>query len=340
MTVLQLEGPVGDLADALGLVRDGELRSEFFSDPGATLKGMLLDAERREKLLAVVQALLAQADLGVGPAQTVDGRDWLPVVGSAVGDGPADRVDVSIVLDHSEAARTAVGVGVRYTHDAAGAPRLAAEAIVPLVVVPTVGEASLAPGTDDGDVRVDVLLEPRIEGGELDLESLRAVLEVPTDGTRPPRAVVSANGLRLGDADPIDLVLDSGDPLLDQSLQIGATLLRGLADAADPRLAALLGLLGLGGEEGIPPLPLEDLLEHGRAALWQWLAALAAPAAALAWVEALADLLSEEAAVDGDGSATRPARLRLAVGPATLEIALLARTEPDGTPVVVPRFSV
>ena len=339
MTVLQLEGPAGDLAESLGLVRDGQLRSEFLSDPGATLKGMLLDAERREKLLAVVQALLAEADLGVGPARTVDARDWLPIVGSAIGDGPADRVDISIVLDHSDAARTRVGVGVRYTHDDAGAPRLGAEIVVPLVVVPTVGDAALAPGTGDGAVRVDVLLEPRIEGGELDLESLGAVLDVPTDGG-PPRVVVTARGLRLSDADPVDLVLDTDDPLVDQALHIGATVLQGLAEAADPRLAALLRLLGLGADPGIPPLPLQDLLEHGRATVWQWLSELATPEAALAWVGALADLVSEDAVVDGAGTAARPARLRLAVGPATLELALLARTGPDGTPAVVPSVSV
>ena len=146
MTVVELEGPAGDLAEALGLIEDGRLQSDFLSDPGTTLKGMLVDAERREKLLAVVQALLAQADLGVGPAGTVDGRDWLPVIGNDVGDDGSNHVDVSIVLDHSEAAHTLVGIGVRYTHDASDGPRLALEAIVPLVVVPSVGDAALAPG--------------------------------------------------------------------------------------------------------------------------------------------------------------------------------------------------
>lgn len=342
MTVVQLEGPLGDLAEALGLTADGELQDEFLAHPGETLKGMLLDAERRAKLLAVARALLAQADLDVGPAQTVDSRDWLPIVGSEIGDGAGagrDHVDVSIVLDHTRASRTVVGVGFRYAHDDTGGPQLGVRAFVPFVAVPAAGDAVLAPGTVDGDIRIDVRVEPRIEGSDLDLETLVAAIELPTDGTRPPRVVVAAEGVRLGDADRVELSLDTASPLVDQALQVAATLLKGLTGSADPRLAALLRLIGLGGDAAIPALPLQELFEHGRAAVWQWLRSLATPAVALAWVSALADLVSESAVVDGDG-VERPARLRLAVGDATLELALRVRTEPDGTPVLLPRVAV
>ncbi len=340
-----MEGPVGDLAEALGLVSDGELQDDFFGDPGATLKGMLLDAERREKLLAVVEAIVAEAGIDLGPAETVDGRDWLPVVGTPIGEGAAaaaNHVDVSVVLDHAQAGRTVVGLGVRYSHDppAAGA-RFSARALVPLVTVPAgATDPSLAPGTAEGDIRIDVRLEPRIEGGPVDLESLVAVVAVPTDGVRLPSARVAAQGVRIGDADPVDVALDTASPITDQALQVGATLLRAVADAADPRLTALLRLAGLIPEPQIPRLPLEDLADRGRAAIWDWLRGLATPAAARAWVEALADLISENATVSGTGSPEDPARLTLALGVARLEITLGVRQDADGTPVVVPRVAV
>jgi hypothetical protein len=343
VTVVRLEGPLGDLAEALGLIEDGELQGEFLADPGTTLKGMLLDADRRAKLLSLVQTLLAQADLGVGPAQTVDGRDWLPIVGSTIGDRTAttsDHVDLSIVLDHTDAAKTIVGLGIRFLHDdTGGGPQLAADAIVPFVVVPVTGDPSLAPGSADGEIRIEVRLEPRIEGGDVDFETLSAVVDLPTDGARDPRVVVTAHDVRLGDADPLDFTLDTASPIVEQALHVGATLLQGLAASADPRLAALLRLVGLGADPAIPSLPLQQLLEHGRAAVWQWLQSLATPAVVRAWVDALAALVSTHAVVDGDGGAT-PARMRLAVGQATLELSLRVRNEPDGTPVLVPRAAV
>ena len=37
MTVVQLEGPLGDLTEALGLTHNGELQDQFLANPGATL---------------------------------------------------------------------------------------------------------------------------------------------------------------------------------------------------------------------------------------------------------------------------------------------------------------
>ncbi len=345
MTTVAAEGPVGDLLEALGLLHEGTVDGAFFSDPGGTLKGLLHDARRRGRLLALAQAVLTEAGLDLGPAQTVDGRDWLPLIGPELGSGApgptTDHLDLSLVLDHTDAARTVLGLGVRYTHDApANAPRLAVHAVVPLVSVPVTGDAVLAPGTALGVIAVDAALQPGTEGGAVDVETLRVVLDVPTDGVHPPHVVVTAEGLRLGDADPVDLVLDTDDPLVDQALHVGATLLRGLAESAEPRLGGLLRLLGLGADAAVPDLPLAELAAHGRSALWAWLRSLASPAASAGWVRALAALVSEHATVDGDGSPEHPARLRLPLGPAVLEIAVVVTAGPDGSPVVTPRITV
>ncbi|MCX5262259.1 hypothetical protein OOK27_50450 [Streptomyces canus] len=344
MTAVRAEGLVGDLLEALGVTRDGSLDGAFLSDTGRTLKGVLHDARRRGRLLAVVQGVLTEAGLDLGPAQTVDDRDWLPLVGPELGasaSGRTDHLDLSVVLDHLAAERTVVGLGVRYTHTApADRPRVALHAVVPLVAVPLSGAAVLAPGTTFGDVHLDVSLEPGTEGGAIDVEALRAVMLVPTDGARAPHVVVTAEGLRLGDAEPIDLKLDAADPLVDQALQVGATLLRGLAESANPRLGALLRMIGLGADGVVPPLPLADLVASGRVAFWSWLSSLAAPAAARGWADALADLLSEHAVVEGDGTPERPARVRLPVGQATFEVALLLGAAADGSPVLTPRVAV
>jgi hypothetical protein len=264
VTGLQAEGPVGDLLEALGVTLEGNLHRAFFDTPGATLRGLLADARRRGKLLAVVRSLLASAEVDLGPAQTVDGRDWLPVIGpqrgSSAGGG---HLDLCVVLDSGSSGAhgpAVVGLGIRYRHTAgADGPRLAVRAVVPVVTVPAVGAATLALGTPSGALHVDARLEPGTDGGALDVDALRAVLTVPTDGTEQPRVVVSALGLRLGDAAPSDVVLDSSAPLADSAMNVAATLLRSLAESADPRLAALLRLVGLGADPAVPPLPLDRL---------------------------------------------------------------------------------
>lgn len=345
MTQVQAEGLARDLLEALGVTRDGSLQAAFLSDTGATLRGVLHEARRREHLLAMVQGVLTEAGLDLGPAETVDGRDWLPVIGPEPSPGPAagvrDHLDLSVVLDHTATERTVLGLGVRYTHQAPpGDPQIAVHALVPLVVVPVSGDAGLAPGTALGDLRVEARLAPGSDGGAVDVETLRAVLLVPTDGVRPPQVLVTADDLRLGDAEPVDLEFDTADPLVEQALHVAATLLRGLAESAEPRLGALLRLLGLGADAQLPDLPLAELTSIGRAALWNWLRSLAAPEAVGGLVAALRDLLGDDAVVSGDGSAAAPLRVRLPLGPAVLEIAVLVGSGPDGSPLLTPRVSV
>src|SRR5215212_4464690 len=83
-----------DLAEAIGLVRDGQLNPGWFTDPGGNVGGMLRDEEQREALLRAIDTLLGE-----------DGRTWAPIVARG-------GVSFHIVVEPAAEA-TVVGLGAR-----------------------------------------------------------------------------------------------------------------------------------------------------------------------------------------------------------------------------------
>ena len=97
---------------------------------------------------------------------------------------------------------------------------------------------------------------------------------------------------------------------------------------------AALSLLGLGDAAGIPPLPVDALLEHGPGELRDWIVAvMGAPTARTAWLGALASRLGGTASADH-------VDVDLGGGPVTARIGIDAATAPSGHLTVTPQLTV
>jgi large repetitive protein len=269
VSVSELEAEILAIATALGVVRDGQLSTAFFSDPLAHLRTIISDAQQRTALTSALDALLPPPDGASHDGDASTTRH--PIAHTAHG-----IVAISITRS-GQASDPTVVVGVWATA-APTAGGFAVEVDLPLVqgsdsgldVVaasqahPLMVAASAAVGWDTADRPIG-----------LSSVSLSALVVAPPH-VDSSRIALLLTGLDLGDG-PSDLVLDPQD-LADELGQILTSLLRaGLAQAGSSSelvtalLTHLPSILGLDGK--LPTLPLGKLVSDA-GAFRDWLGSL------------------------------------------------------------------
>lgn len=257
-----------DLGIILGVVTTNgsgpQLNTGWFGDPVENVKGVLRDEARRRTLVERATALFGDAtDLDI-PVGGSDDDAWIPLAEVPAG-------GLYAVID-TRGTSPVVGLGARIAVARDGVDA-SLTVRVPLVAADAAGIALLL-GSAGGvveaaaTVTVEGLGVPGIV--ELDGISLSALL--PTDGTDPSLTVVARNLLLPGDPAPADVALGA---LLDEVGPVGVQIFVGLLSSqteAPPAVTDLLGLVGLDADDGIPPLPLVDVITVGPPALRAWVA--------------------------------------------------------------------
>jgi large repetitive protein len=316
-------GELVDLAEAIGLVRDGQLKSDWFSDPGAKVGAMLRNQDQREALLRALETLLGGE---TPPFVDEDGRTWAPVVARG-------GVSLHVVVEAASAA-TVIGLGARLETTV---PESRTDIFVPLMCIPATGPATAVPDTDDGRVRVrsEITLDGSAPAPDKPhLRGLGFGIDVAANGTTP-KLSAHLRGLRLTGQDaPQDVNLDGGAGLAlgDDALRLVLGLVeRSVAGASGP-LVELLALVGLTSDPALPSLKVADVLKRGMAAWREWLETLLAnPAAVSAWLNHAAALAGHGATVTSSLSPDAPRVITWSVVPGVpLSFTARVRRTPAG----------
>ncbi len=329
-------GILGDLAVALGLFTPGgSPNADWFSDPAASLKSMLGNADQRQALIAFVDAALGGAD-----RSTEAGVVWLPLV--EVTEPP---LLFALTLDEGRADGLHVGLGVR-VRTAAPEPVSLTTLTVPLFRVrkdggPAVSEPLLL-GSNDGRIRLatQVTLDATAAvPGQARLGGIGLEIDLPSaaGGANQPRFALALAGLQLpGALAPQDLrvAADSADQLDDAVLQLVLGLVKAQADAAGapPAIAAMGGLLGLKSGDAVLDFPIAELVAQGPIALAGWVRGIFTGTQSRSdWLAHLASLIGATPGAD---------RITLALGSASAVLGVDLDTGPSGNPLLTPTLAV
>ena len=317
-------GDISELATALGVIGpDGNVSTDFFVDPAATMRGTLRDSTRRAALLEFLDHILGDS----APQVDEDAATWTPIFKLT------DPVRLYLVTAQVADGIT-IGIGVRGA--TSGTPHAEGRLSLPLVLIPVTGPVVFLPASDSPDAVAQLAAE--VDVGSPNLQSVGVTASMPLGPHASGDLVVSVKGLRVPGSDtPLDLSLDSNTSIGPQLLHVVSTLVETelQAAAADigPQAATLLGLLGLA-PDSVVPLPLGDLAVRGLAALHDWLAEIAASDAALhAWFAHLAAL------VGATTSGPLAAEVNLAAG-VDLTVGLVVDTDDTGGRRFAPTFGL
>ncbi len=312
-------GVLGNLATAIGLLDSGGGPDPgWFGDPAASLSTMLADEGQREALIAFVDEALGGADREADAS----GATWLPLVSL---DDP--HLTVAVTIDDSPDTHVVIGVGAAYTTDS---PASRTSVSVPLFQAAKRGHSVSTPfvlGEPGG--RLHVATHVTVDAGppvpgEPRLGAIGLEVDVPTSvGDSPAVFTLVLEDFQLpGASAPRTLrVSASGaDELDDAVLDLVLSLVRAQAEAVGgAALAALAGLLGLGGD-AVPDFPIQELGAHGPHALGTWLEGiLASTASRQAWLGHLAALV---------GGAPQGDDVVFSLGAVGATVRLGLRTEP------------
>ena len=329
-------GILGDLAVALGIFTPGGSPDpDWFSDPAASLKEMLSNADQRRALIAFVDAALGGAD-----RTTEAGVIWLPLV--AVDDPP---LVFALTIDEGRPDGLHVGVGVR-VRTVAPAPVSNTTLTIPLFRVkkdggPAVTDPLLL-GTNAGRIRLttQVTLDaaPALPG-QARLGGIGIEIDIPTGegGSNKPLFALALAGLQLpGASAPRDLrvAADSADQLDDAVLELVLGLVKAQADAAGapPAIAALGGLLGLKSGDTVLDFPIAELAAQGPIALAHWVRGIFTNAQSRTdWLAHLGSLLGAVPGTD---------RVSFTLGSAAVVLGLKLDTGASGNPRLTPTLGV
>jgi hypothetical protein len=328
-------GVLGNLAEALGILRGGDANADWFAKPEDYLKDILANAEQRAALIAFVDEALGGAD-----RSTESGIVWLPIVEL---DDP--QFSVAMTVDESQADGLHIGVGLKVRTTA---PVSATTLSIPLFRAAKQGSGMTGPtlllGSVGGRIRIATSITiddaPPVPG-QAWLGGIGLDVDLPTSIAPPdPKGAafgLSLTGLQLpGATTPRDVRVagDGAQQLDDALLDLVLTLIKAQADAAaaNTPIGALGGLLGLRSGDAVPDFPITQLPVQGVQAIAQWLQGVVTQAASRdAWMGYLANLL-QGTAVAGEA--------RFALGPATLTLSLAVGTGPTGHTLLTPRLDV
>lgn len=298
-------GDISELATALGVIGpDGNISTDFFVDPAATLAGTLRDDTRRTALLQFLDDVLGDS----APEVQETGATWTPIFQLT------EPVRLYLVTAQVADGVT-VGIGIRGA--TAGTPHAEGRLSVPLALIPASGPMVFLPGSESLDAVAELAVEVDISSPSLQSAGLTAA--IPLGSKAPGELTVTVTGLVVPGSDtPLDLTLDSQTSVGPQLLHVVSTLIETelQAAAADigPEASTLLGLFGLA-PDSVVPLPLADLAVRGLPALRDWLDALGASDTALqAWFAHLAALVGATTSGPLSAAVTVAAGVELAVG--------------------------
>ncbi len=327
-------GVLGNLAKALGIFEaDGSPNQGWFARPEDFLKNMLADPAQRDALIAFVDEAMGGAD-----RSTEAGVVWLPIVDLA--DPP---MSVAVTVDESQPDGLHIGLGLRFsTTDPASATTLA----VPLFRAhknggPSVSQPLLL-GSAGGRIRIGTSItvddSPPVPG-QARLGGIGIDVDLPTSpgDTRGPVFALALTGLQLpGAPSPRDVRVsaDGADELDDALLDLVMSLLKAQADAltADPKLAALAGLLGLKNGDAVPDFPITELPTRGVLAIADWVRGLLAQTGPRSdWLGHLATLI---------GGARVGDTVEFDLGDATLTLGLRVDSGPSGNTRLTPTLGL
>jgi hypothetical protein len=312
----EIPAELTDLGVILGLINrnngDVTLNDEWFRDPVAAMRDLLRSDTRRQALIDRSADLFGIAGDDLDLPDISDDVTWIPIVDHASG---ALRGGLHVIID-MRGGDPIVAAGAQAIVERDGV-EASVTVQVPLVVAAPSG-VDLLLGTSDGPIEaaatviVDGLGVPGVV--ELDGVCLSAVL--PTGGgDEPQMSVVAKNLLLPGQTAPEDLALGdllTGSLLEDlgpDAIQMFVSLLSSFADTAPPAVQDLMALIGFGADDGIPPLPIVDMVERGLPALREWVSEVVADALD-EWLARLGSFITEDGAQaiepSGTGTADDP----------------------------------
>ncbi|HPG77221.1 MAG TPA: hypothetical protein PK756_01065 [Piscinibacter sp.] len=327
-------GVLGNLAKALGIFKaDGSPNQGWFARPEDFLKNMLADPAQRDALIAFVDEAMGGAD-----RSTEAGVVWLPIVDLA--DPP---MSVAVTVDESQPDGLHIGLGLRLrTTDPASATTLA----VPLFRAhknggPSVSQPLLL-GSVGGRIRIGTAItvdaSPAVPG-QARLGGIGIDVDLPTSpsDTKGPVFALALTGLQLpGAPSPRDVRVsaDGADDLDDALLDLVMSLLKAQADAqtADPKLAALAGLLGLKNGDAVPDFPITELPTRGVLAIADWVRGLLTQTGPRNdWLGHMATLI---------GGARVGDTVEFDLGDATLTLGMRVDSGPSGNARLTPTLGI
>lgn len=299
-------GAFESLAEAAGLIQNGQLKGEWFQDPMGSpdgsergLSSMVYTDEQREALLVFIDEVLGAPD-----RETQNGAVWAPLFKDS-------GTTIFVVVEEADNAAK-VGFGVEYESGTA-TPAVFVRAHVPVFQFPREGSQTFDTSGDQPnwlvlgreDAAIEFSLGVTISNaapvpGELYIGGILLTASIPTHSPGNLSLGVSLERLQLpGTHSPKDfeLTIDSLNELGSDFVEFLFALLQAQADALDLNnsdtapFAALSALLGLRVVSNIPALPLEDFINNGVSALIEWLESIfSSTSSRNAWLAQLAVL--------------------------------------------------
>jgi large repetitive protein len=328
-------GVLGDLATALGIVKNGGPDPDWFKDPAARLGTMLSNDDQRQALVSFLDAVLDD-----GASEIDDqGRVRLPIVAHNDPD-----LTVAVVLEPKEATVVvSLGIELRTTATGGAQARPATESRLDIALFQAARGTASTPdpvlllGARGGRIRLSSTLhldQAPPAPDEFHLGSIAVSVDVPTASDDDDPAI----GLKLGALQfpggtprDLDLSLSHLDELDDIALDLVLGLVRAQAASATGSFQALASLLGLRPGTTIPPLPVEQLATTGVRAIATWLNGVLADATSrAAWFSGLAGL------IPGSTVASTGDAVTVTVGDARFLIGVRTQPGPSGRLKVIP----
>ena len=318
-------GVLGDLATALGIMRNGSADPGWFGDPGERLATVLSDDHQRDALVSFLETVLDDGDVDTDD----EGRTFVPLIKQTDPD-----VAVGIVLAPTP---TTIDIGLRVdvaTDAVTGAQaRPGTTSSLEITLFRTARGDTPAPdpvlllGQPGGRIRLQTRLDldpSPPPPDEFHLGGIGVQVDVPTvaSGDDPPAVSLTLAQLQLPGGSPqdFDLGIASAEELEQTVVELVLGLVRALAPNDSGPLNTVATLIGL--TDDLPPLPIDQMLTDGVTAITAWLEdVLSNPTTRATWLAAIVDLLPAGAAVQGDaiavdfGLATCLLRVRTEAGP-------------------------
>ncbi len=268
-----LAGELSDLGQAIGLIKDGGLNGDWFGDPQGSLRTILSNADQRQALMNLVNALLPPATVPGIP----DNETWHPLLG----DQPRGNVYFTI-----NTSGPGVVFGVAADFGNPGSAGITADVQVSLPLVSADGGVQAVAGTAAGPLRVAVQVQLGLKKPPIQLDGISIVASIaPPSGS----LTVTLENLDLGDGSAQTVVLNP-DQLASEAFHVILGLLKQeLASLAGPVASHLLGLVGLAGDS-VPQFPFLSLTTDP-AAIANWFQSMIQASAVPAWMTHIAGLI-------------------------------------------------
>lgn len=268
-----LAGELSDLGQAIGLIKDGGLNGDWFSDPQGSLKTILSDSGQRQALMDLVNALLPPATIPGIP----DNETWHPLLG----DLPRGNVYFTI-----NTSGPGVVFGIAADFGNPGSSGITADVQVSLPLVSADGGVQAVAGNASGPLRIALQAQLGLKKPPIQLDGISIVASIA-----PPSVslTVTLENLDLGDGAAKTVVLNP-DQLASEAFHVILGLLKQeLASVAGPVATHLLGLLGLGGDS-VPQFPFLSLASDP-AAIANWFRSMVQSSSVPTWMTHIAGLI-------------------------------------------------